>query len=104
MTLRDFLTDTDGWIHVTGHRIGLHDLVYHYNEGYAAEMLMGAFPTLPLATIHKVIAFYLENQDEVDELIEGIEAELARQRAASKKGPSLADLRRRMEAMRRAGA
>ena len=40
MTLPDSLTqDPDGFIHVTGHRIGLQHLVHYYNEGYSAEML-----------------------------------------------------------------
>jgi uncharacterized protein (DUF433 family) len=104
MTLPDFLSDDDGWIHVTGHRIGLHELIHFYNEGFSAEMLMGAFPTLPLATIHKVLAFYLENQEIVDEHIRGVETELQRQRASASRGPSIVELRKRLEAMRRAGA
>src|SRR5947209_697623 len=66
MNLPDFLTeDAYGHIHVTGHRIGLNDVVYFYNDGQSPEMLHEQFPTLSLALIHKVIAFYLENQAEV---------------------------------------
>src|SRR5262245_32604764 len=62
MTLPDFLSqDADGYIHVTGHRIGLQDVVYYYNEGHSPETLLEAFPTLSLALIHKIIAFYLEH-------------------------------------------
>ena len=104
MTLPDFLTDTDGYIRLTGHRIGLVDIVYYFNEGYSPEMLMGQYPTLPLALIYKVIAFYLENQDQVDAYVATDQAEVERHAAAAKKGPSLAELRRRMENMRRAGA
>ena len=56
MTLPDSLTqDPDGFIHVTGHRIGLQHLVHYYNEGYSAEMLACEYPTLSLATIHKIL-------------------------------------------------
>ena len=41
MTLPEFLSqDSDGYIHVAGHRIGLQDLVYYYNEGHSAEALL----------------------------------------------------------------
>jgi Protein of unknown function (DUF433) len=50
MILPDFLSqDNDGYIHVAGHRIGLQDLVYYYNEGHSAEALVDMFPTLTLA-------------------------------------------------------
>ena len=63
MILPDFLVqDSDGYIHLAGHRIGLQDVVYYYNEGCSAEELCEVFPTLPLALVHKVIAFYLESR------------------------------------------
>jgi uncharacterized protein (DUF433 family) len=105
MTLPEFLTqDADGPIHVTGHRIGLEDLVYYYNEGYTPEALWDAFPTLSLALIHKTIAFYLENQGLVDAYVATGEAEMERQRAAASRGPDKAELRRRMNAKQAAGA
>ena len=105
MTLPDFLKDDGyGYIHLTGHRIGLHHVIRHYREGYSPEMLWEQFPTLSLALIHKTIAFYLENREEVDDYIAKEEAEFDRQAAAAPKGPSLAELRRRLEAKRRAEA
>lgn len=65
--LPGFLTQSqDGEIRLTGHRIGLYHLVQRYNEGESAEMLAAHYPTLPLALVHKVLAFYLDNQSEVD--------------------------------------
>jgi uncharacterized protein (DUF433 family) len=67
MNLPDFLKRTDdGEIQLTGHRIGLYHLIQHYNEGESAEMLASRFPTLSLSHVHKVIAFYLDNQVEID--------------------------------------
>ena len=101
MTLPDFLVDhLDGEIRLTGHRIGLFHIVRYYIEGYSPEMLIEQFPTLSLALIHKVIAFYLENRAEVDAYVANYEAELEEQRAAAPKGPSLAELRRRLESLR----
>src|SRR5438105_13944052 len=98
MTLPDFLKrETTGEIRITGRRIGLFHVVHYYNEGYSAEMLAGQFPDLPLALIHKVIGFYLENKDEVDAYVASCGGELARQRAADPKRLPLASLRQRLE-------
>jgi uncharacterized protein (DUF433 family) len=105
MTLPEYLSqDADGDIHVTGHRVGLHDVVFYYNEGYSPEALLEAFPTLSLALVHKIIAFYLENADEVNAYVAECEAEIARQRAVAARGPDLAELRRRLAAKHKAGA
>jgi uncharacterized protein (DUF433 family) len=105
MTLPEYLTQhADGDIHVTGHRIGLQDLVCYYNEGYSPEALQEAFPTLSLAIVHKVIAFYLENQANVDAYVFACEAEMERQRAVAPRGPDVAELRRRLAAKQAAGA
>lgn len=101
MNLPDFLTQVEyGAIRLTGHRIGLEHVVQSYNEGYSAEMILCEFPTLPLALIHKVIAFYLENQAEVDAYVAKCEAEIERQRASAP-GIDWEELRRKFEAMNR---
>ncbi len=95
MTLPDFLTATeDGLIALTGHRIGLEDVVYYFNEGYSPEMLKEQFPTLPLAVIYKTIGFYLDNRDAVDAYVEQLEDQVREQRKAASPNPSLEELRR----------
>jgi uncharacterized protein (DUF433 family) len=99
MTLPEFLTRHEkGEIRLAGHRIDLFHLVSYYNEGYSAEMLLGQFPTLNLALIHKVIAFYLENKTEVDAYVARCEAEIERSRAATPLAPTLEELRARLQA------
>jgi uncharacterized protein (DUF433 family) len=99
MELADFLTqDRYGYIHLAGHRIGLRHVVELYNEGYTPEMLHDHFPTLPLALIHKVIAFYLENAGEIDAYVQQSREALDRQAAVLQSGPDAAELRRRMQA------
>ena len=78
-----------------------HD-AHYYNEGYSAEMLAEEFPTLPLSLIHKAIAFYLDNRADVNAYVDLCTEELDRQQAAAKRGPSLAELRKRLESMRAA--
>lgn len=101
MDLPDYLTrDLDGFIRLTGHRIGLHDIVLLYEEGYSPEMLLGQFPTLSLALIHKVLAFYLDNQNEVGRYASGQIEATERQRTNPPPGPQLQDLRDRMRRAR----
>ena len=100
MKLPDFLTtDSYGYIHLTGHRIGMVDIVHFYRQGDNAEMLAARFPSVPLALHHKVIAHYPENQAEVDSYVLQHDAVVEQQRrsaASSGQGPSLDELRARM--------
>lgn len=101
MTLPDFLrADEYGEIFLAGHRVTLHHLIKDYQDGDSAEALAAAYPTLSLALIHKVIAFYLENQADVERNMTETQAEIERQAAAPQRGPSLAELQRRLGAKR----
>lgn len=105
MEIQDFLLeDPDGHIRIAGHRIGLHHLVFHYNEGYSPEMLHEQYPTLSLAVIHKVLGFYLENRPEVDAYCAKMTGEIDRMRLQASVGPDLTELRRRHEERRPAEA
>ena len=102
MTLPDFLrADERGEIFLAGHRVTLYHVLKDYREGFSAEMLAAAYPTVPLALVHKVIAFYRENQAEVERYVEETRAEIECQAAAPSQGPSLSELKRRLEAKRR---
>ena len=101
MELPDFLTRNKyGEIRLAGHRIGLIHIVDRYREGYSSEAILDEFPTLPPATIDKVIAFYLKNRAEIDSYIDGCRSEIERQATAPSPGPDAAELRRRQEIMR----
>ena len=100
MILPEFVTqDPDGHLRLTGHRIGLQDIVFHYREGYSAEMLLAEFPTLSLSLIHKALGFYLEHRAEIDACVSRCVEEVEQQRASAHTGPSREELRRRLEAM-----
>ena len=97
MHLPPFLTqDADGEIHLTGHRIGLYTVVREHQEGRSAEQIAGEYPTLPLALVYKVLAFYLETQPEVNAYVEAYQAELERLEAVAP-GPGVLKVRRLME-------
>ncbi len=101
MDLPDFLVqDTDGFIHLRGHRIGIQHIVHFYGEGYSPEMLAEKLPTLSLALIHKTLGFYLENQAEVDAYVARCREEVEQQASGAPQRPELAELRRRLAARR----
>jgi uncharacterized protein (DUF433 family) len=103
MRLPEFLTaDDGGFIHAVGHRIGLNHVIRLYNEGYSPETLAGHFPTLSLALVHKIIAFYLENRADVDAYLAAHDREIERQTAEPRTAPTLAQLRDRLETQRKA--
>jgi uncharacterized protein (DUF433 family) len=95
----DFLTeDADGEVHLTGHRLGLYTVVRLYREGRSAEQVAKELPSLPLALVFKTLAFYLENQAEVDGYVAAYRAELQHQAETLRKGPDIEELRRRWRA------
>lgn len=98
MMLPDFLTlDADGEVRLTGHRIGLYSVVRSYQEGRSAEQIQAEFPSLSLAHVYKVLAFYLENQAEVDAYVTEYREELERQSKSLRQGPSREELQRRWQ-------
>ncbi len=83
--LPTFLTRwPDGEVVVAGTRVLLFDVVFYYKDGESDESLGVRFPHIPLATIHKTIAFYLENQAAVNQFVTEYQADLDRLRAAGK--------------------
>jgi uncharacterized protein (DUF433 family) len=104
MNLPDFLAETaEGEIRLTGHRIGLFHLIRRYNDGYSPEMLVCQYPTLSLAVVHKVIAYYLENRAAVDRYVAACAAELARQQEANPQRLDISALRARLELSQQSG-
>ena len=103
MNLPDFLTlGTMGDIRVTGHRIDLYLLAQKYNEGHTAEMLHCEYPTLPVAMIHKVIAFYVNNRTYVDEYVAAVESRIDKLRTDYRPGPGMTRVRDVVEERARA--
>jgi uncharacterized protein (DUF433 family) len=101
MQLPEFLTrDELGSIRLTGQRVGLAHLLYGYNDGFSPEMLWSEYPAIPLALIHKVIAFYLENQAEVDAYLAQCQDTIEHQRRQPSPGPTVAEMRQRLLARR----
>jgi uncharacterized protein (DUF433 family) len=101
MTLPDFLTEWPGGeIKLTGHRIPLYGVIRRYQEGFTPEMLLEHYPTLSSEKIRRVLDFYEANRAEVDAYIDQCRAEIERQEALPRRGPTFEELKRRMAGRR----
>ena len=91
--------DEHGVIRVGGTRVTLESVMTLYQRGESPEDIMEAFPTLTLLDIHLVIAYYLQNRDEVEEYLRQTEIrkEEVRKLIQSRMDP---DLRARLLARR----
>jgi uncharacterized protein (DUF433 family) len=89
-----------GEIRLTGHRIDLSLIVSLYNDGHTAEMLHVEYPTLALALIYTVLAFYLDNRAAVDAYITDVERRIECQRASAPPAPTIEELRSRRRALK----
>lgn len=98
MDLPEYLEYVDGEIRLTGHRIGLFQVVERYQAGYSPEMIGEEFPTLSLALIHRVIAFYLDNQSEVDAYVSDYRKTLDSREAAHPSSAAAVEIRKRLAA------
>ena len=61
--------DEDGMVRIAGTRVTLDTVVACYQQGDSAEAIANSFPTLALADVYRIIAYYLRHQEEVDHYI-----------------------------------
>src|SRR5207244_3422014 len=67
-------------------------LVHSCQQGDSPERLVGHYPSLSLALVHKLIACYLESRAHVDAYVAGCQDEWTRQRAMDPRRIDLATL------------
>ena len=65
----------DGTFRITGSRVPIDTVVYHFKLGATAEEIGYKFPSLRLADIYGAIYYYLANRGEVEEYLRRQEAE-----------------------------
>lgn len=58
-------TDANGVVRVGGTRVTLDTLVAAFDAGATAEEILQQYPSLALADVYSVIAYYLRHQSEV---------------------------------------
>lgn len=94
--------DAGGIIRVGGTRVRLDTVVTAYKNGCSPDDILRKYPSLRLADIHAVIAYYLSHTREVEAYLEEREriAEDARREDEARFPPG--DLRARLMARRKA--
>lgn len=66
MPIVPFTRNEDGSIRVGSTRVLLDLVVHAFNEGQTPEEIVIQYPTLKLSEVYSTIAYYLENQVEID--------------------------------------
>lgn len=65
----------DGTLRITGSRVPIDTVIYHFKLGATAEEIGYKFSSLRLADIYGAIYYYLANREEVEEYLSQQEAE-----------------------------
>lgn len=73
MQLEDYFTflKSDD-IRIKGHRIGIDNVLFYFQEGYTPEEIKAIYPDLSLEEIYATITYYLHNKDEVDSYLDRV--------------------------------
>jgi uncharacterized protein (DUF433 family) len=66
-------TDEYGVLRVSETRITLHTLLKTYQFEKSPEALHEAYPTIPLADVYAIVAYYLAHQEDVDDYLQAID-------------------------------
>jgi len=64
----------EGAIRIAGSRVSLESLLHHYNAGATPEQIACKFPSLRLADIYSVVAYYLNHRESIEEYLRETEA------------------------------
>jgi uncharacterized protein (DUF433 family) len=93
-------TDRDGVVRVRGSRVTLDTIVAAFFRGATAEEILQQYPTLALADIYAVIAYYLRRRDDVDAYLRRRQAQAEQVRRENEARFDPSGLRERLLARR----
>src|SRR5262249_36771781 len=94
-------SDGGSGLRVGDSRVSLDTVIEEFENGADPEGIVNAYPTLRLADVYAVIAFYLRHQDEVKEHLRQREEEAERlQQEIEAKQPGRSELRSKLMARR----
>jgi uncharacterized protein (DUF433 family) len=99
-----YIEERDGELYVGDTRVTVHVIVaMHNGHHYTPEEIQQSFPTVPLATVYGVIAYYLEHQEELDKRFAEDDAYFEELKRAQRENPNHPAniVRRRIEDQRR---
>lgn len=95
-------TDESGVVRIGESRVSLDSLVYDYKNGATADQIAIDFPTLDLADIHAVLAWYLRHREEVEQYLTDQQRQAADVRQRIEPIVANGDIRARLLARRAA--
>lgn len=93
--------DDEGIVRVGGTRVTLDSVVWAFRQGATAEEIAGRYPTLHLADVYGVIAYYLHQTELVDAYLRDRQAGAAATRAVVEARDDPTGIRARLLARRR---
>jgi len=73
-----YIEERNGGLYVAGTRVSLDSVVIRFREGASPERIVQSFPTLKLSQAYGTIAYYLENEETINEYIAECQRELER--------------------------
>ncbi|HEX5415730.1 MAG TPA: DUF433 domain-containing protein [Chloroflexota bacterium] len=93
-------TDRDGVVRVRGSRVTLDTVVAAFRRGATAEEIVQQYPSLALADVYAVIAYYLRRRPEVEAYFQERNEQAARVRQENERRFDPAGVRERLIARR----
>lgn len=94
-------TDADGVVRVRGSRVTLDTVVAAFKDGATAETIAQQYPSLDLADVYAVIAYYLRHRVEVEAYLAQRTAYAAEVRQANEQRANPVGIRERLLARRK---
>jgi uncharacterized protein (DUF433 family) len=82
--MNEYVEQIEGGFWVKGSRVSLDSIVYGFLAGQTAESIAQSFPSLSLNQVNGVIAFYLDNREQVDAYLSKTKADFEAVRRASR--------------------
>jgi uncharacterized protein (DUF433 family) len=99
---KDYVEKVEGAYQVAATRVSLDSIVYSFWNGASAETIVQSFPVLTLEQVYGAIAYYLANQEVIDDYIKQGEANYESMREAARQADpffyqKMAEARQRMK-------
>ena len=94
-------TDADGIIRVGGTRVTLDTIVAAFEAGATAEEIVQQYPSVALADVYSVIAYYLRHRTEIEAYVNQRQRQAAQVREENERRFAPSGLRDRLLARRR---
>jgi uncharacterized protein (DUF433 family) len=92
--------DSEGVLRVGKTRVTLDTVVYAFGDGATAEEIAQQYPSLQLADVYAVIAYYLRRQGEIESYLREREQQAAEVRQENEKRFDAVGIRDRLMARR----